>query len=168
MSPAIKRTTTDRQARGGATCLALVLAGGVGLSLCIRLCLFHYAIIDGPSMTPTLSDGASCFVHRTLSRDIPRGEVVVVDDGSARSIKRVVGIPNESILFKDGKVYVNGKELHEDYLGTSSRTYPVFKTRFTLGREDYFVMGDNRGQSEDSRVYGPLDKDAIVGKVALR
>jgi signal peptidase I len=148
--------------------LPVLLAAGVMAAGLIRGLVFEHTIISGPSMAPTFRDGDSCLVRRTLAGDVARGEVVIVEDGVSRSIKRVIGLPNESLLFKDGKVYVNGRALRETYLGSAGQTYPVFKTRFTLGREDYFVMGDNRGQSEDSRVYGPLGKNSIVGKVDLR
>jgi signal peptidase I len=93
--------------------------------------------------------------------------VVIVNDGAQQAVKRVVGLPNESLLFRNGRVYVNGRELKEPYLGYPAGTWPVLQTRFTLGQNHYFVMGDNRGQSEDSRVYGPLLRQSILGRVAM-
>lgn len=147
--------------------LPLLLLLGAILGCMIRAFLVQHTIVTGPSMFPTFRDGDSCLVHPLGDDHVCRGEIVIVKDGGCRSIKRVVGLPNECLLFKDGRVFVNGHELREPYLGAAPKTYPVYKTRFVLGHQDYFVMGDNRDESEDSRVYGPLERRAIVGKVAL-
>jgi signal peptidase I len=144
--------------------LALVAAGL--LALLVRHFLVCFVVVQGESMGPNFSEGQCCLVHKAPG-DVLRGDVVIVRDGCFQSIKRVVGLPNESLLFKNGRVYVNGRELTEPYLPHATRTYPVYETRFTLGSEHVFVMGDNRGSSEDSRVYGPLQWKAILGRVAL-
>lgn len=136
------------------------------VTVLVQRFLVRMVVIQGESMNPTFSEGQVCLV-RMAPGTVTRGDVVIVHDGSATSIKRVVGLPNESLLFRNGRVYVNGHELAEPYLGQTARTYPVYQTRFTLGRENVFVMGDNRGRSEDSRIYGPLRAGAILGRVAL-
>jgi signal peptidase I len=117
-------------------------------------------------MAPNFEEGQFCLVEKAAG-SFARGDVVIVDDGECQAIKRVVGLPNESLLFRNGRVYVNGRELREPYLGPASTTYPVFQTHYTLGKEHYFVMGDNRGRSQDSRVFGPLPSKAVLGRVAL-
>jgi signal peptidase I len=127
--------------------------------------LVCFVVVHGDSMSPSYWEGQRCLVQRAAG-PLARGDVVIVQDGQGRSIKRLVGLPNESLLFRHGKVYVNGQELTEPYVPTGHRTYPVYQTHFTLDQAQVFVMGDNRGRSEDSRVYGPLSCDSVVGKVS--
>jgi signal peptidase I len=145
---------------------ALVLGSAVLLGLVIQRFVLCLAVVRGDSMAPNYSEGQPCLV-RCLPGPVARGDVVIVHDGSQRAIKRVVGMPNEVLLFRNGRLYVNGRALPEPYLLASTRTYPVFQTSFSLGPADYFVMGDNRNHSEDSRVYGPLQREAILGRVSL-
>jgi signal peptidase I len=149
---------------GRRLCFALCTAAVVGVL--VQRFLVCCVIVKGESMAPNFSEGRVCFVHKA-GVGVARGDVVIVYDGQWPSIKRVVGLPNESLLFRNGRVYVNGRELREPYLNRAATTYPVYQTRFALGPAQVFVMGDNRGRSEDSRVYGPLRWDAILGKVAL-
>ena len=145
----------------------VLMFGGAGLlGLLIQRFVLCLAVVRGDSMAPNFSEGQPCLV-RCLPGPVARGDVVIVHDGSQRAIKRVVGLPNEILLFKNGRLYVNGRALPEPYLLSSTRTYPVYQTSFSLGPADYFVMGDNRNRSEDSRVYGPLQREAILGRVSL-
>jgi signal peptidase I len=156
--PAVVRWRPRRQ-------LWVVLLASALLGALIHRFWFCLVVVHGESMQPDFSDGQICFVERTL-RGLERGDVVIATDGRSQMVKRVVGLPNESLFFHRGKVFVNGHELLEPYLPRSTRTYPVDRTRFALGPEDYFLMGDNRGRSEDSRSYGPLPAKAILGRVA--
>jgi signal peptidase I len=154
----------NKTALGQGRHLALMLAAATLTGLMIHRFLVCAVIVHGQSMAPNFSDGQLCLVHKA-GGEVNRGDVVIVDDGQGQTIKRVVGLPTESLLFRNGKVYVNGRELHEDYLPRHANTYPVFETRFTLDATNLFVMGDNRFHSEDSRVYGPIRRSCILGKV---
>jgi signal peptidase I len=146
--------------------LGRLLLAAAAAGLLIQRFLVCFVVVHGESMSPSFHAGRVCLVQK-LPGPVSRGDVVIVDDGQGRSIKRVVGLPNDSLLFRNGRVYVNGRELPEPYLDHSGPTWPVYGTRFTLDQEQVFVMGDNRGRSEDSRVYGPLRWRSILGKVEM-
>ena len=155
----IGAATLRRGTRFWGLLVAAALAG-----LAIHQFLLCVVIIRGESIAPNFSEGQVCLVDRVAGQ-LTRGDVVIIDDGQGLSIKRVVGLPNESLLFQRGHVYVTGRELREPYLHRGTTTYPVFQTRMALGREQYFVMGDNRSHSEDSRVYGHVREGSIRGRV---
>ena len=126
-------------------------------------------IVQGRSMAPTLEDGERYLLNRWTYTYRPpeRGEVVVLRDPghSDLAIKRIVGIPGDSIQLKRGGVLINGKPFVEAYLASGTRTYaPDMQEQLVmLGEDQYFVLGDNRQVSEDSRFYGPVHRQRIVG-----
>jgi signal peptidase I len=128
-------------------------------------------IIQGRSMTPTLEDGDRFILNRWryLFAAPARGDVVVIRDPGHKdcAIKRIVGLPNEWLHLKEGKLFVNGKLLNEPYLPKGVRTdAPDLHEKWVqLGQEQYYVLGDNRGNSEDSRYYGMIPKGVILGVV---
>ena len=130
-------------------------------------------VIRGRSMTPTLRDGDQYLLNRIayLFREPLRGDLVVLHDPghTDMAIKRIVGLPGDTIEAKNGSIFVNGKKLPEPYLAPSTLTSPghALKHVVQLGAKSYFVMGDNRSESEDSRFYGPIQRDNIVGVVSL-
>jgi signal peptidase I len=144
--------------------------------LCILLCaavstfflhqyVFAVYVIRGSSMAPTLSDGDTALVNLLIERmQKPlRGEIVLVKDGfKDYATKRIVGLPGERIDITGGKVHVNGRVLPETYLSKETVTWSSWHT-FILGPHDYFVLGDNRADSYDSRYYGPVRREAIMG-----
>jgi signal peptidase I len=95
--------------------------------------------------------------------------VVISDpDDHGFSVKRVIATEGETVMLKSGKVYVNGKELNEPYLPAGSVTWGSTKTGdqfFNLGENEYFVLGDNRKVSIDSREYGPVPEENILGLI---
>lgn len=122
--------------------------------------------IEGRSMEPTLHSGQYLLVNKLSyfgPADPQRGDIVVFEAWNQEKdfIKRVIGVPGDTIEVRDGCVHVNGTCLDEPYLDqpTNETQPPV-----TLDVEEYFVMGDNRGNSSDSRQYGPLPQDRIIGK----
>lgn len=133
-------------------------------------------IVSGQSMEPTFSGGQYLFVD-VLSywlRAPERGEVVVLHppfELSSNFIKRIVGLPGETINFQNGIVSItkNGqtKILVESYLSDDAKTAPGNYT-VTLGPDEYFVMGDNRRNSSDSRVFGPVPRVDLEGRAFLR
>jgi len=127
--------------------------------------------VDGKSMEPNFSTGDYLVVDEVTYyfREPVRGEVVVLHNPTNESeffIKRVIGLPEEQILVSDNKVFVNGERIDEAYLptGISMADTPPFQ----LGEEEFFVMGDNREVSFDSRSWGPLGLHQIVGVVRIR
>jgi signal peptidase I len=126
-------------------------------------------IVQGRSMVPTLQDGERYLLDRWSYnyRSPERGDVVVLRDPGHPdlAIKRIVGMPGDTIHLREGTVRVNGKRFIEPYLSRGMRTYtPDLKDRLVLlGENQYFVLGDNRGVSEDSRYYGPIHRHRILG-----
>ncbi len=159
-------TALSAAPRGRGRRLPLVLGGAALLAWVVQRFVLCLVVVHGESMAPNFGEGRPCWVRR-LPGPVTRGDVVIVRDGAEQSIKRVVGLPNEVLWFHNGRLYVNGRPLTEPYLLAATRTYPVYQTSFSLGPADYFVLGDNRNHSEDSRVYGPLRRGAILGRVTL-
>ena len=130
-------------------------------------------IVRGYSMTPTFSPGDRLLVHRTPSRAfrIARGELVVVrddPDGERLHLKRVIGLPRESISQSEGVLLVNGRRLDEDYLGGLPAVIGLDDITWNLGDDEFFLLGDNRAHSTDSRQLGPAKLDNIEGTVRCR
>lgn len=128
-------------------------------------------IIDGASMEPTFHSGDTCLLNRLepVLGSVDRGDFVVLQDRGPGdyAIKRVIGLPNDEIEFREGRVFVNGAPITEDYLAANTVTTTPHggPTRFEVGPGNYFVLGDNREISEDSRYYGPISKKTLLGVV---
>lgn len=121
--------------------------------------------VQGATMEPNFKD-SDCMLINEFNRYYKRGDVVVFKypkDESQFFIKRIIGLPGEKVEISQGIVNINGKVLDENsYLGNSIKTNGA--VNLTLGSDEYFVMGDNRGFSSDSRAWGALKKNLIVGK----
>lgn len=136
--------------------------------LAIRFTVQNYQI-SGPSMQNTLHTGQFVLVNKVayLFRAPERGDVVVFhepDQPDRDLIKRVIGLPGDTIKLDGTNVWVNGTELNEPYI---TRRDNFIAETVTVPPNDFFVMGDNRPVSEDSRVFGFVPKDYIVGKAIL-
>jgi len=120
--------------------------------------------IDGSSMEPNLHNDEYVIVDKVtyLFGKPQRGDVVVFYlEGQPKDyIKRVIGLPGETIEVSNGTVLVDGRPLDEPYLTPSNVTYPQRQ----LGEDEYFVLGDNRGNSSDSRSFGPIHLSNVVGR----
>jgi signal peptidase I len=147
------------------------LAVALGLALVIIIFLYQPVKVEGTSMAPLLSDQERIFINKFEYRfePIERGDVVVFWyplDHSKSFIKRVIGLPGESIELRAGHVYVDGKELAEPYVPASyldGSSYGPMK----IPAGNYFVMGDHRDSSNDSRVFGPVSRPYIYGKAVF-
>ncbi len=149
--------------------LVLILAGVIiefGRSAFGKFC-----VVDGYSMSPTLNPDD--VVQAKASYVKVRGDVVIVtDDGGDLAIKRIVGLPGEVVTIYRGHVYVNGQRLLEPYLAGGTFTFKSNPRNqraevWHLDADQYFVLGDNRYESRDSRHYGPLQRSDVHGVVHL-
>lgn len=128
-------------------------------------------VVDGLSMYPVLNDKEVMVLQRNSynSKNPVRGDIVGVkypgDPVHKKYLKRVVGLPGETLSIQDNKVYINGKVLEENYLPFNAATVPDQTVK--LGSDHYFLMGDNRPNSNDSRFFGPVEKRFIEGKALV-
>ncbi|MEY2409946.1 MAG: signal peptidase [Verrucomicrobiota bacterium] len=154
--------------------LSLLLVFGVlclGAYYIISRFVVTPVVIQGRSMTPTLRDGECYFLNRWIYifKSPARGDLVVIKDPGHDdfAVKRIIARPGDWLNLKDGKVYLNGERLNESYLpkGTFTATGDSLEKWYQLGVQQYFVMGDNRACSEDSRVYGNILRGNILGAI---
>jgi signal peptidase I len=149
----------------------------LGLSVLSYLFISHFIFqsvqVQGPSMYPTLMNGNFYWLDR-LAYEIRKpkpGDIVAIKDPSGHGfdVKRIIAVPTQSIFISHGKVYVDGRVLKEPYLPQKVLTFAYAAESedefFCLARNQFFVMGDNRGNSCDSRSFGPIANSLILGKV---
>lgn len=115
--------------------------------------------VKGGSMKGTYEDGSQVLSFYYDKNNIERFDTVVFDLNKEKTlIKRVIGLPNEKIEYKDNKLYINGQYIEELFLKENTKTEDF---EYTLKDNEYYCMGDNRGSSRDSRAFGPVTKDMI-------
>jgi signal peptidase I len=115
----------------------------------------------GSSMSPNYTDGDVFRVEDIPLADLKRGDLIVVEHNGNLLLKRLIGLPNETVSIKDGIVYINGSALDEPYEVVEA-VYSMDEVQ--LDNESYFILGDNRADSLDSRQIGPVKGDVIKGK----
>jgi signal peptidase I len=130
-------------------------------------------IVDGPSMEPNFRTGQYLIVSRVnyLFGTPARGDIVVFhypNDPDEDYIKRVIGLPGDLVEIRDTRVYVNGEMLDEPYINEPCDAGRCRDNRWQLDDDEYFVMGDNRNHSSDSRAFGPVNVRFIVGEALIR
>ncbi len=139
------------------------------LALTVHLFLAQATVVFGQSMEPNLSAHQRLIIDKISYRFRPpqRDDIVVLKIPSMDEllVKRIVALPGEKVAIQNGTVYINDLPLPEPFLDDHSNQSmePII-----LGPLDYFVLGDNRGNSNDSRVFGPIKRDYILGRVWLR
>jgi signal peptidase I len=147
------------------------LVVSVAISAFIIIFLYQPVRVEGTSMLPMLEDQDRLFINKIAYRvgDIHQGDVVVFQyprDHAKSYIKRVIALPGDRLRIDHGDVYVNGVLLPEPYVPnrfTDDRSQP----EMVLGPHDYFVMGDHRSISSDSRDFGPVERSLIYGKAVF-
>lgn len=143
----------------------------LAISAFIIIFLYQPVKVEGTSMMPSLVDQERIFVNKFVYRlePIERGDIVVFRypyDPSKSYIKRVIGMAGDRIRIDAGQVYVNGQALDETYVPseyTDSRTFP----EVVVPANSYFVLGDHRSMSDDSRNFGPVNQSFIYGKAVF-
>ncbi len=142
----------------------------LAIILPIRYFLVQPFYVEGASMEPNFYDKEYLIIDEISYRfeNPQRGEVIILKNPNDRHfyfIKRVVGLPGEKIAVLNGRVFINDKQLEESYIKNFSHDDygPT-----TLADDEYFVMGDNRNNSSDSRYFGPLNRKDVIGRVWVR
>lgn len=135
--------------------LFVILIIGIRVFICTPI------NVSGNSMSSTLKDGDIMLLNKLSLKDgIDRFDIVVVKTETNYIIKRVIGLPGETISYKDGVLYINGKVYEDKYNLTGTNDIDPVK----ILDNEYYVMGDNRNISKDSRTIGAIKKDRIIGK----
>src|SRR5881275_3135866 len=143
----------------------------IGLALIIIVFLYQPVKVEGTSMAPLLSDQERIFINKFVYRfePIQRGDVVVFWyplDRSKSFIKRVVGLPGETVEIRRGALYVDGKNIPEPYVPPQYEDNSDFAPK-TVPENSFFVLGDHRISSNDSRVFGPVPSQFIYGRAVF-
>lgn len=124
----------------------------------IRTFLVTPIKVNGDSMNNTLYNGELMFLKKYAASNIKRFDIVVLQYKDEKIIKRVIGMPKEEIEYKDNVLYINGSLIEEKYGLGNTKDFKDY-----CGDSEYYVMGDNRGNSLDSRIFGCVKKDKILG-----
>lgn len=137
----------------------------IGVVIFIRFFVITPVIVDGTSMNYTLNED-EVLLLRKFDRSYEYGDIVVIkrEEENDLIIKRVIALPNDTISCQNSVVYVNGKPLEEDYVKGVTFDFE----EIVVPENHYFVMGDNRMRSDDSRRMGPISKENIIGTVKIR
>ncbi len=127
----------------------------------IRTFIFTPVVVNGPSMMNTLHNGDVMILDKIGMKlgGIKRFDIVVIQTGKTKIIKRVIGMPGETISYHDNKLYINGKEVSDNH--SNEITYDFEEVKIPDG--EYYVLGDNRTDSVDSRILGTIPKNEILG-----
>jgi len=135
------------------------------------------SLVEGSSMEPNFHDGDRLIVSRVsyLFGEPEYGEVMVFNsmrdweyERGVMLIKRIIGLPGDTVELRDQQLYVNGELRDESYIAEACSTRKCPDEVWQLGPDEFFAMGDNRNHSNDSRDFGPVTRDHIVGRVLLR
>ncbi len=134
----------------------------------LRLFLVTPAVINGESMQPNLEDGEIVLLFK-LNQEIERFDIIVHQEKNSRLVKRVIGLPGEHVAYIDNKLYIDGEQVAEPFLPSQTEDFKLEELYYDIIPEDYyFVLGDNRNFSRDSRTIGLIHHDNVMGKSGVR
>lgn len=158
----------EPDARSGLHVVATLIQLG-GMTLIAYLCLFNFSIVRGSSMAPRIHDGDRILIDHVsyLFDAVQSGDIVVLKyplDPSVDYIKRVIGLPGDEVVLEGGRVWVNGDEVLEPYVNAPD---PLTRMTVQVKAAHFFVLGDNRQRSCDSREFGLVPQDYVRGKVEM-
>ena len=136
----------------------------VFLVIIIRTYIATPVRVDGNSMRKTLEDGDILLLYKMAKFE--RNDIIVLDEKEDNEIiiKRIIALPGETIKIQNGKIYINDKEYNDEFAYGDTSDYE----QVTLDEDEYFILGDNRLISKDSRYFGTITEDEIIGKVVFR
>lgn len=162
---------TTKAALFGALSWARDLAFSILIAVILIVFIYQPVKVEGTSMMPSLDDQERIFINKFVYRiePIQHGDIIVFRyprDPAKSFIKRVIGVAGDHVRIEDGRVYLNGKQLIEDYVPRAyddDRSYPDV----VVPPDSYFVLGDHRSLSNDSRDFGPVDASYIYGKAVF-
>jgi signal peptidase I len=175
--PSPELSKTRRRSNGTRQTIewVLLVVGALLIALLIKTFLFQAFYIPSASMDPTLKVHDRVLVNKLSYHLHPvhRGDIVVFkappEERTAQIkdlVKRVIGLPGDTITARDGHVYINDRLLKEPYLPKGTRTDDLPRT--VIPASSYFMMGDNRTASSDSRVFGPIKRSTIIGRAFIK
>ena len=142
----------------------------IGIALLIKFFIFTPIRVNGTSMVPTLEDGDIMILNEIGYRinGLKRFDIAVANVDGERLIKRVIGLPGETVEYKYNKLYINGEEIKEDFEHEDTKDFSLSDINIDKIPEDYyFLVGDNRNNSKDSRIIGLIHRSKIAGKTSL-
>lgn len=131
----------------------------------IRTFIITPAVVNGDSMKDTLLDNEVVLVNKLYVNvsDIKRFDIVVINENGEHIVKRIIGLPGEKVEYKNNKLFINDKEVNSKLKFKDTEDFVYEKVE----SDKYFVLGDNREISKDSRIIGTINKDDIIGKVSI-
>ena len=177
VTPRVRSSAARRSSTRNLVEWVAVIVGAVIVALLIKTFVVQAFRIPSESMVPTLEVGDRVLVNKLSydAHDLNRGDVVVFDrppglpagpNDPTELIKRVIGLPGDTVVARDGDIYVDDQRLEEPYLADEGGTYGLDEP-VTVPEGQVWDMGDNRAHSEDSRAFGPIDTDTIVGRAFM-
>lgn len=150
--------------------IALIVTLSLGL-FCMRYIITNYrcVLVVGSSMFPALRHGDYCMIR--LTQDVQRGDIVTVNFGEGHIVKRVVGLPGETVMVSGRNVYIKQGEgqlvpITEIYLPIDQNLGE--RKEYKVGADEVFILGDNRSHSHDSRAFGPIKINQVEGKMFVQ
>ena len=146
----------------------LIYSSIILMVILVRTFIITPVIVNGRSMEPTLLNKEILLLSKN-NQNIERFDVVVLEINGERLVKRVVGLPGEHLKYINNHVYINHNMLEEQYLEKQTNNFNIDELGFsTIPYNAYFVLGDNRTSSKDSRFFGMININQIIGKVKYR
>ena len=142
----------------------------IGLALLIKIFIFSPIKVNGDSMVPTLNDGDIMILNEIGYRfnGVERFDIVVAKVDGERYIKRIIGLPGEKLEYRNNELYIDDKLVVENFKHGDTEDFNIEEIGLDkIPENSYFIIGDNRGNSKDSRVIGAVHKSKIMGKTKL-